>query len=136
MPVWLAALWWGSLTTIGFLVVPSLLLHLPTPAMAGSMAAHLFAAQSWVSCGCGLLLLQTRLSYVLVPVRIGRVAIIFIVVGMLLALLSEFSVAPRIVRRENLHFWHSIGSVMYLLQWTCAAATFWKLMPPRPMNQV
>ena len=44
-----AALWWGSLTTVGLLVVPMLFAHLPTPAMAGTMAAKLFAAQTWVS---------------------------------------------------------------------------------------
>ena len=46
LPVLLAALWWGSLTTIGFLVVPMLFAYLPTPAMAGSMAAKLFTAQT------------------------------------------------------------------------------------------
>ena len=30
LPVYAAALWWGSLTTIGFLVVPLLFMHLPT----------------------------------------------------------------------------------------------------------
>ena len=42
---------------MGFLVVPLLFVHLPTPAMAGGMAAKLFAAQTWVSVVCGLLLL-------------------------------------------------------------------------------
>jgi hypothetical protein len=28
-------LWWGSLTTLAFFVVPMLFAHLPTPAMAG-----------------------------------------------------------------------------------------------------
>ncbi len=55
---------------------------------------------------------------------------IFIVAGMLLALVSEFAVAPRIVARENLRFWHSAGSVMYVVQWLCATVTFWKVMPP------
>ena len=52
-----AALWWGSLTTVGLLVVPMLFAHLPTPATAGTMAAKLFAAQTWVSVCCALLLL-------------------------------------------------------------------------------
>ena len=124
----MAALWWASLTTIGFLVVPLLFAHLPTPAMAGSMAAKLFTAQTWVSSTCGvLLLLQTQSNRLLTPVSIAQSAMIFIVSGMLLALLSEFAVAPRIVARENLRLWHSVGSGMYLLQWLCATATFWKL---------
>ena len=48
---WLAALWWGSLTTLGALVVPLLFVHLPSPALAGGMAAKLFAAQTWLSTG-------------------------------------------------------------------------------------
>lgn len=124
----MAALWWASLTTIGFLVVPLLFAHLPTPAMAGSMAAKLFTAQTWVSSTCGvLLLLQTQSNRLLTPVSIAQSAMIFIVSGLLLALLSEFAVAPRIVARENLRLWHSVGSGMYLLQWLCATATFWKL---------
>lgn len=128
MPLWIAAFWWGSLSTIGFLVVPMLFAHLPTPAMAGNMAAHLFTAQTWLSCGCGLLLLlQARSNSARVPVFIPQIAIIFILLGIVLALLSEFVVAPRIVARENLRLWHSMGSAMYLLQWLCAAMTFWKL---------
>lgn len=128
IPVWVAALWWASLTMIGFLVVPLLFAHLPTPAMAGSMAAKLFTAQTWVSTTCGvLLLLQTQSNRLSTPVSIAQSAMIFIVSGVLLALLSEFAVAPRIVARENLRLWHSVGSGMYLLQWLCATATFWKL---------
>ena len=45
----------------------------------------------------------------------------------MMALLVEFAVAPRIVLRENLKVWHSVGSAMYLLQWLCAVALFWRL---------
>ena len=83
-PVWVAALWWGSLTTLGFAVVPLLFAYLPSPALA----------------------------------------------GMLLALLVEFAVAPRILARENLRLWHGVGSAMYLLQWICAAVTFARLIQP------
>jgi hypothetical protein len=129
MLVWVAALWWGSLTVIGFLVVPLLFRHLPTPALAGGMAAKLFAAQTWVSCVCALLLLLgARPDREQARVSTAQVAMIFIVAGILLALLAEFAVAPRILARENLRLWHSVGSVMYLLQWACAATTLGKLM--------
>ncbi|MBP6560040.1 MAG: DUF4149 domain-containing protein, partial [Burkholderiaceae bacterium] len=59
LPVYAAALWWGSLTTIGFLVVPLLFMHLPTPALAGGMAAKLFTEQTWMSVACGGILLLT-----------------------------------------------------------------------------
>lgn len=127
-PAWLAALWWGSLSTVGFLVVPMLFVYLPTPAMAGSMAAKLFTAQTWVSLNCGLLLLLfTRPNQAEGHVSIARGAIVFIVSGMLMALLSEFAVAPRIVARENLALWHRVGTGLYLLQWLCAGAAFWRL---------
>lgn len=129
MLVWVAALWWGSLTVIGFLVVPLLFRHLPTPALAGGMAAKLFAAQTWVSCVCALLLLLgARPDREQARVSTAQAAMIFIVAGMLLALLAEFAVAPRILARENLRLWHSVGSVMYLLQWACATTTLGKLM--------
>lgn len=137
-PLWVAALWWGSLSIVGFMVVPMLFTYLPTPAMAGGMAAKLFAAQNWLAVGSGLLLLMAAQSNT-PSAHTPRVqaAIVFIVLGMLLALLSEFAVAPRIVARENLRLWHAVGSVMYLLQWVCAAVTFSRLMPPvKPNGQV
>ena len=51
----------------------------------------------------------------------------FVLGAMLLALLSEFAVAPRIVLRENLRLWHSLGSAMFVLQWLCTLIVFWKL---------
>jgi hypothetical protein len=138
LPLWVAALWWGSLSTIGFAVVPMLFTHLPTPAMAGAIAAKLFAAQTWVSVACGLLLLMiSRLNLPSAYKMRIHATIIFVVSGMLLALLSEFAVASRIVARDNLRLWHTVGSIMYVLQWGCAAVTFSKLMPPtHPIHQV
>jgi hypothetical protein len=40
--------------------------------------------------------------------------------GVLLALLVELGVAPRIVAREDLALWHRIGTAMYGGQWVCA----------------
>ena len=130
-----AALWWGSLTTLGFFVVPMLFQHLPTKALAGNMAARLFEVQTWVSVGCGLLLLLlSRLKTVkndanipLASVFIAYTAIIFVALGMLMSLLVAFGVSPRIVARENLMLWHAVGSLMYLAQWVCAGVVLWKL---------
>lgn len=137
LPLWVAALWWGSLTTVGFAVVPLLFTYLPTPAIAGAMAAKLFAAQTWLSVACGLLLLMITRSNLSSAYRErAQSTFIYIVFGMLLALLSEFAVAPRIVARDNLRLWHSVGSFMYLLQWGCSAAIFSKLLPSNPNHQV
>ena len=123
-----AALWWGSLTAVGFMVVPLLFKFLPTPAMAGHMAARLFTAQTWVSVACGVVLsLVSRSNRPAALAGRAQAALVFIVLGMLLALLIEFAVAPRIVARENLRLWHGAGSVMYAVQWLCAAVVLWRI---------
>ena len=123
-----AALWWGSLTAVGFMVVPLLFKFLPTPAMAGHMAARLFTAQTWVSVACGVvLLLVSRSNRPSALSGRAQAALVFIVLGILLALLIEFAVAPRIVARENLRLWHGAGSVMYAVQWLCAAVVLWRI---------
>jgi hypothetical protein len=133
LSIWVAALWWASLSTLGFLVVPLLFAHLPTAAVAGAMAAKLFSAQTWVSTVCGLfLLMTTRSNHNPAGKSIDSAAIILIVGGLLMALLVEFAIAPRIVLRENLKIWHSVGSGMYLLQWLCAATIFWRLNRREP----
>jgi uncharacterized membrane protein YGL010W len=54
-------------------------------------------------------------------------ATLFIVGGVLLALLVEFGVSPHIIARENLALWHRVGTGMYVVQWICAAVVFGKL---------
>ncbi len=123
-----AALWWGSLTAVGAWVVPTLFAHLPTPALAGNAAARLFSAQTWVALGAGLVLLATlrpRDGTVRMDAAGGVLA--WILAGMLLALVSEFAVAPRIVARVDLRLWHSVGSVLFAAQWVCAGVALWKL---------
>ena len=133
LPALLAALWWGSLTTIGFLVVPLLFAHLPSPAMAGGMAARLFAAQTWVTVVCCvLLLLISRPKGEVTQYPWAQAAMVFIVGGLLLALLVQFGVAPRIVARQDLRLWHSVGSVMYVLQWCCALVVLWRTLRAAP----
>lgn len=126
LPTLIAALWWGSLSTMGFLVVPLLFAHLPTSALAGGMAARLFAAQTWVSVVCCMvLLLISRPKGSVTQYPWAQAAIVFIVGGLLLALLSQFGVAPRIVARQDLRLWHSVGSMLYLAQWACAFMVLW-----------
>ena len=128
----LAALWWGSLTTVGFLVVPMLFSRLGNPTVAGNFAGQLFAAQTWVALGCGLALLmyfRSRADDRLTDT--DRIAVILVVTAILLALLQQYAVAPRILARENLRLWHSLGSVMYLGQWVCAGALLWRMGRPQ-----
>ena len=128
LQVFLAALWWGSLCAVGFMVVPMLFMHLETPAIAGQMAAKLFTAQSWLSLVCGLLLLlaakRQDLSQSHAPSP-------WVITGMLCALLIEVAVKPHIVARDNLILWHNLGTAFYVLQWGCAAKALWALCPEK-----
>lgn len=132
----LAAIWWGSLTGLGFVVVPMLFARLGSPAAAGAMAAQLFTAQTWLSIACSMLLLM-------VSNQKGRVAqgliadgaIKLVVAGLFLTVLVEFGVSPRIVTVRatggDLRLWHGLGSAMYLGQWLCAGLALWRLSSPR-----
>ncbi len=127
-----AALWWGSLTTTGFLVVPMLFAKLSNPAVAGNFAGQLFAAQTWIALGGGLVLLTYFRSTMTESVDAQtRTAITLVVVALLLALLQQYAVSPRILARENLKLWHAMGSGMYLGQWLCAGALLWRMAPRR-----
>lgn len=127
-----AGLWWGSLSAVCFLVVPLLFAHLPSPAIAGSMAARLFSAQTWLGCGCAVfLLMAVSRSESQTLTAWSKALMRPVVAGLLLALLLELAVAPRIVaaRAEGqwLRLWHGLGSAMLVLQWLCAAIAFWRL---------
>jgi uncharacterized membrane protein len=128
LPAFLAALWWGSLSSVGFMVVPLLFARMPTPALAGNMAAVLFSALTWVTVVSGLLLLMLSRRGGAQPAwdRAGRTSI-WVAAGMLLALLSEFAVVPHIVARDNLALWHGVGTGLYALQWVCAGVVLWRV---------
>jgi len=80
----------------------------------------LFEFQTHVSTVCALLLLMAvrhRAQFALLGWVVG---------GMLLALVQQWGVAPRIEARVDLALWHSVGSAMWLAQWVCAAVCVWK----------
>ncbi|MES2187091.1 MAG: DUF4149 domain-containing protein [Pseudomonadota bacterium] len=134
LPAIVAALWWGSLSTLGFFVVPMLFVHLQPAALAGNLAAKLFTGQTWISVACGMLLLVVSRPRFedgdaddAVPrSRLDPTSLALVIAGLLLALLVEFAVTPHIVARDNLKLWHGVGSGMYLAQWLCAGAVFWR----------
>ena len=128
LPLLAAALWWGSLSAIGFLAVPMLFSTLPSPQLAGHVAARLFEAQTYVSMACAtVLLVLSKRRHEEQPEKWARAALVFVIAGLLLALLLQFGAAPRILARQNLRLWHGLGSGMYVLQWLCALAVLWRL---------
>jgi len=56
---------------------------------------------------------------------------VFVIAGLLLALLQQYGVAPRILARQNLRLWHGAGIAMYALQWLCALAVLWRMAARR-----
>lgn len=127
-----AALWWGSLTALGFVIVPMLFIHLPSPTAAGQIAAKLFTAQSWMGIACTMFLLLMYNPKVAACQDIrGQSAIKFIVTGLLLTVLVEFGLSPRIISARldgaNLKLLHGLGSAMYFGQWLCAGYALWCL---------
>jgi hypothetical protein len=129
LQIFLAALWWGSLTSVGFIVVPMLFMHLETPAIAGQMAGKLFSAQTWLAVACSILLLLAAKRQNLDKAHAPSP---WVLAGMLLALLIELAVKPHIMARDNLALWHNLGSAFYVLQWLCAGKVLWSLCPANP----
>jgi hypothetical protein len=127
----LAALWWGSLTAVGFVVVPLLFAHLPTPRRPATWRRAV-QAQSWVSLACWRGPAAGVAKPACSPASADGIAPrCFIWPVWCWRLLVEFAVAPRIVARENLRLWHSLGSACTLLQWVCAAVVFWRWCEPQ-----
>ncbi len=121
-----AALWWGALSAVIGFVVPLLFVQLPTKALAAGMAARLFTVQTWLSLGCGMVLL------LLLKRRSGdgaaRATLFCVVAGMLAALLIEFAIAPRIIARgSGWHLWHATGTALFVVQWLLAGAALWRV---------
>lgn len=145
LAVFLAALWWGGLSGLSFVAVPTLFARLGAP-VAGPVAAQLFSLQCWAGLGIGLaLLLVLRRSRAdaqfpmagkaVDPERLAQMQRVlgtmgFVLAAMLLALLQEFGVAQKIVTARatggDLRLWHGLGTLMVLGQWLCAGATLWR----------
>jgi Domain of unknown function (DUF4149) len=127
LPVLAAALWWGSLSAIGFLAVPLLFTHAASPAIAGNLAGKLFSGQCWLGLGCGLVLLAAARNREGAPsMNWGQGALAYVLLGILAALLQEFAIAPRILARQDLALWHTAGTAAYAAQWLCALVVLWK----------
>jgi hypothetical protein len=128
--LWLvAALWWGSLTALGAWVVPLLFAQAPTKAVAAGLAVHLFSAQAWVGLVCGVLSLVAQRNMDRLRGR-AHVPSALILAAMMLAAIVEWGLAPRIVARENMLLWHSLGTAFWVLQWGCLTAQVWRLSRP------
>ncbi|RYF01546.1 MAG: DUF4149 domain-containing protein [Comamonadaceae bacterium] len=126
-PALAAALWWGSLSVIGFVALPLLFAHLPSPATARYVAAQFIQAQTFISIACcACLFLVSKRKFAETEEEWARAAMVFMIGGLLLALLLQYGAVPRILARQGDAVWQSVGVVMYVLQWLCALAVLWR----------
>jgi len=150
LAVFLAALWWGGISGLSFVAVPTLFASLGSPAVAGPVAAKLFSLQCWAGLGIGLALLlvlrreraaaQFPLAGEAVnPARLAHMQRVlgtmgFVLAALLLALVQEFGIAQKIVTARatggDLRLWHSLGTLMVLGQWICSGAVLFRLSRP------
>lgn len=151
--VLLAALWWGGISGLSFVAVPTLFANLGAPA-AGPVAAHLFSLQSWAGLALGLALLLVlrrarsdaqfpTAGEAVSPERLAQMQRVlgtmgWVLTAMLLALVQEFGVAQKIVTARfsggDLRLWHGLGTLMVLGQWFCTGALLWRVSRPVPMS--
>lgn len=130
-PLLLAALWWGGLSALSFVAVPMAFAVIGNPALAGPYAAQLFQVQAWASLLIALVILMwgrlQRLKSAEVTAR--WVLLPWLLLAALAALVQEHGVAERILTARStgadLRLWHTLGSVLVLLQWLCALRVLW-----------
>lgn len=136
----IAALWVGSIWTIGFVVAPSLFAMLTDRSAAGTVAGGLFRIEAWLSLGCGLLLLLLHRM-----ARGQRAADPWssrLIIGMLLCTLVGYFVLQPFMAdlrtavgvdgvmsqeaRTRFGVLHGVSSAFYLMQSIFGAALLWK----------
>ena len=135
LTVMLAALWWGGLTALAFVAVPMLFARLGSPAVAGPVAAALFAVIAKVSLVAGLIcgfFLMRKVPFLQSKKTLA--AIVLCILAVLAATVQDTWVAQQIVTARasggNLKFWHGLGTGLVLLQWLAAGWTLWVLASP------
>lgn len=132
-----AALWWGGLTALAFVAVPMLFARLGSPAVAGPVAAALFAVMAKASLLAGLTcgwFLMKKVSFALASQ--AKAALVLCILAVLAATVQDTWVAQQIITARatggNLRLWHGLGSGLVLLQWLAAGWTLWVLTGAGP----
>jgi len=142
LSVIVAALWWGGISALSFVAVPTLFASLGSPAVAGPVAARLFSFQCWAGLCLGMVLMlmlrrqRAVLTTAVSPEALSAlsgllVALAVVLLAMLFATVQEFGVAQKIVSARatggNLRLWHGLGSALVLGQWLCSGWVLWRL---------
>ena len=125
-----AVLWLGSLIAL-LLLAGALFADLPSRALAGNVVARLFSAQTWISAGCAIALLLLarpgKTGDAATPMRAGL--LLPVILGLLLALLTEYVAVPGIADPGNMALWRKATS-MSLAEAACALAALRSWLEP------
>lgn len=133
-----AALWAGSLWTVGYLVAPLLFATLPDRTTAGNTAASVFLVEAWLSVFCAVVLIVTEMSTAKGRNAPERKRLLWLVLGMLgCTAVGYFGLHPFMAALRNaggagaamdagasarFAVLHGISSVLYLIQSLLAVA--------------
>jgi len=149
-----SSLWWGSLTVIGFVVVPLLFVWVSPKALAGVVAGQMFVGVSWLNALAPLVLwlLARSMSPLRVvspkdlagevseeseasevsevsthPARqLWRLTLWGLCSSVVLATWMLALVIPHITQGIDRPLWHGLGSLTYALMWIVASAVMLK----------
>lgn len=137
-----AALWVGSLWTVGYVVAPTLFATLADRALAGTIAGSLFRVEAWLSLACGLLLLALIWGVQDKPASERRNALRLVGGMMLCTAVGYFGLQPFMAAiretaaltggmsadsRLNFGILHGVASGIFLIQSLLGAALILKL---------
>ena len=119
----IAALWWGGISGLSFVAVPTLFASLGSPALAGPVAARLFSLQCWAGLLLGLVLLLLLRSE---RGQLGGAQASPEQVQRLQRALTSMGWVVLAMILADLRLWHGLGSLMVLGQWVCAGVLLWR----------
>lgn len=138
----MAALWVGSLWTIGYVVAPTLFATLADRALAGTIAGNVFRVEAWVSLACAFILVMIQLRQ---PsgMRAGRFSSLQLILAMaactligyfglqpLMSAMREAAAASGGVAadaRRNFGILHGAASGIFVVQSLLGVALIFKL---------
>ena len=135
-----AALWAGSLWTVGYLVAPTLFATLADRVQAGTIAASMFRSQAWLSITCAALMFGL---FAMAPHGLARQrACVLLVLAMLACtIVSHVGLQPMMaalrdaagpggvmesVAKTRFGVLHGVASLIYLVQSVLAGALLLK----------
>jgi uncharacterized membrane protein YhdT len=143
-----SSLWWGSLTTIGFVVVPLLFVWVSPKALAGVVAGQMFVGVSWLNALAPLVLWLLARSMrpwrVVSPMglvseaseiseisthptrQLWRLTLWALGASVVLAAWMLAIVIPHITQGIDRPLWHGLGSLTYALMWIVTSAVMLK----------